>query len=179
MENERYPVSLRVADGIDSGIRKLAHGLMWTNGVLIGVIIVQVVLRYGFGHGLVWLEELEWHLYALGIMFGISYAMVENTHIRVDILHMRFSERTKAKWEIFGILVFLIPFLVVVFHHSLDFVYESWRVSERSDAPAGLPYRWAIKGVIPVSFVLLGLATLSRLIRSVHMLRHPDRPAST
>lgn len=43
-----------------------------------------MILRYGFGHGLVILEELQWHYYALGIMFGASYAMMIDSHIRVD-----------------------------------------------------------------------------------------------
>ncbi len=164
---EVQEVRIGWCDAIDGAVRRLGRVLCWTNAVLIAVIIVQVVLRYGFGHGLVALEELEWHLYAVGIMFGISYAMAENSHIRVDILHMRFSRRTKAFWEAFGILVFLVPFIVVVFDHSLDFVYDAWRIGERSDAPSGLPCRWIIKGVIPVSFALLGLTTLTRFARSV------------
>ncbi|GAB4247575.1 MULTISPECIES: TRAP transporter small permease subunit [Deferrisoma] len=154
-------------EAIDNGIRRLGHVIMWANAVLVAVIIVQVVLRYGFGHGLVALEELEWHLYAVGIMFGISYAMVEDSHIRVDIFHMRFSPRTKAKWEVFGTLVFLLPFLWVVFDHSLPFVADSWRVGEASQAPAGLPWRWLIKGVIPVSVALMMLAAVTRLVRHV------------
>ncbi|NOY45681.1 MAG: TRAP transporter small permease subunit [Deltaproteobacteria bacterium] len=162
-------------EAIDNGIRRFGHGVMWVNAVLVVVIIVQVVLRYGFGHGLVALEELEWHLYAVGIMFGISYAMVDDSHIRVDILHMRFSPRTKAKWEVFGILVFLLPFLWVVFHHSLAFVYDAWRVGEGSDAPSGLPWRWVIKAVIPLSIGLVGLATVTRLVRAVTFLVRSGR----
>ncbi|GAB4269737.1 MAG: hypothetical protein Kow0092_23870 [Deferrisomatales bacterium] len=160
-----------VCEAIDGAIRRLGRVVSWTNAVLVGVILLQVVLRYGFGHGLVALEELQWHLYAVGIMFGVSYALVEDSHIRVDIVHMRFSERAKARWEIFGIVVFLLPFLGMVFHQSLPFVYDAWRIGERSDAPLGLPCRWAIKAVIPLSFGLLGLAALSRLVRAIALLR--------
>ena len=55
----------KFCDALDAIIRSIGHFVMWTNGVLIFVIILQVVLRYGFGHGLVILEELQWHLYAL------------------------------------------------------------------------------------------------------------------
>ena len=69
-------------------------------------------------------------------------------------------------------VIFVLPFVWVVFYHSLDFVADAWRTGERSDAPLGLPYRWAIKAVIPMSFGLLGLAALSRLYRdSVVLLR--------
>jgi TRAP-type mannitol/chloroaromatic compound transport system permease small subunit len=167
----RTPAAPRFCDTIDNAIRRLGTWISWTNALLVGVILLQVVLRYGFGRGLVVLEELQWHLYAVGIMFGLSYSMAADSHIRLDILHMRFSRRTKAIVEIIGILVFLLPFIYLVIDQSLPFVRESWRLGERSDAPSGLPFRWAIKAVIPMSFAMLSLTTLSRLIRSFAALR--------
>ena len=160
--NKQVPI----ADALDGFILAIGKVVGWTNVLLVGVIILQVMLRYGFGRGLVVLEELQWHLYAIAVMFGISYALSTDSHIRVDILHMRLSHRTQAFWEVFGILIFLIPFIVVVFDHSIDFFWDSWRINESSDAPTGLPWRWAIKAVIPLSFALLGLATLARLMRA-------------
>jgi TRAP-type mannitol/chloroaromatic compound transport system permease small subunit len=161
----------KICDVLDGFIRGIGHAVCWANGILVFVIILQVVLRYGFGRGLVLLEELQWHLYAVGIMIGASYALMVNSHIRVDIFHMRFSQRTQAFWEIFGIIVLLFPFVFIVFHQSLPFVYDSWRVAERSDAPMGLPFRWLIKGVIPFSFALLAIAALSRLIKMIASLK--------
>ena len=170
-ETVQEPAPNAFCDGLDTFIRSIGHFVMWTNVILIFVIILQVVLRYGFGHGLVVLEELQWHLYALGIMFGASYSQMMNSHIRVDIIHSRLSAKWKLRWDLFGIIVLLLPFIVVIFHQSLDFVYESWRVNERSDAPLGLPWRWAIKGVIPISFGLLFIATISRAVRILATLR--------
>lgn len=158
-------------DAMDKFVKRVGHFVMWTNGVLIFVIILQVILRYGFGNGLVILEELQWHLYALGIMFGASYAVTLDSHIRVDIIHARLSKKWQNRWDLFGIFFLLLPFVAIIFHQSLDFVYESWRVSERSDAPMGLPFRWLIKGVIPVSFALLGVAVVSRAVRVMHELK--------
>ena len=152
-------------DGIDAMIRSIGHVVMWSNFILIFVIILQVILRYGFGHGLIVLEELQWHLYALGIMFGASYAVMLDSHIRVDIIHARLSEKWRQRWDLFGIVFLLLPFIAIIFHQSLDFVYEAWRVGETSDSPQGLPFRWAIKAVIPISFGLLFLATVSRAVR--------------
>ena len=107
----------------------------------------------------------------LGIMFGASYAMMMDSHIRVDIIHARLSNKWKLRWDLFGIIFLLLPFIIIIFHQSLDFVYESWRVNEHSDAPMGLPWRWAIKGVIPASFALLFVAAISRLVRIISLLR--------
>jgi len=170
-EANQEQVPNKFSDGIDAVIRGIGHVIMWTNLVLIAVIILQVILRYGFGRGLVILEELQWHLYALGIMFGASYALTLDSHIRVDIVHARLSEKWRYRWDLFGIIFLLLPFAIVIFHQSLDFVHESWRVNERSDAPLGLPWRWLIKSVIPISFGLLIAATVGRAVRIIAILR--------
>lgn len=162
---------MKISYTLDKIIRGIGHTMMWANGILIIIIILNVVLRYGFGSGQVSLEELQWHLYAIGIMFGISYAATLDSHIRVDIVHASLSKKWQQRWDLFGIFFLLLPFALMVFHQSLDFVYESWRVSERSDAPTGLPFRWLIKGVIPTSFFLLILAVISRTIQIIHQLR--------
>lgn len=164
-QNEALPN--KFSDALDSLIRNIGHIVMWTNIILIAVIILQVTLRYGFGRGLVVLEELQWHLYAIGIMFGASYAQMMDSHIRVDIIHARLSDKWKIRWDLFGTIFLLLPFIFVIFHQSLDFTAESFRLGESSDAPLGLPYRWAIKAVIPISFALLGVATISRAIRII------------
>lgn len=167
--NDKHPN--RFSDAADSLIRAIGHVVMWSNVILIGAIILQVILRYGFGRGLVILEELQWHLYAVGIMFGASYAQVLDAHIRVDIIHTRLSDKWKLRWDLFGIIFLLLPFIIVIFDQSLAFTAESFRLGERSDAPLGLPWRWAIKSVIPISFGLLAVATVSRAVRIIAQLR--------
>lgn len=165
MAEKAQGLSEKLCDISENFIKHIGHIVMWSNGLLILVIILQVVLRYGFSHGMVILEELQWHLYGFGIMIGASYALVTDSHIRVDILQARMTSKWKNRWELFGIVFLLLPFAFVIFDQSLDFVYESFRVNESSDAPLGLPFRWIIKGVIPVSFSLLILATISRAVR--------------
>ncbi len=144
---------------------------MFLNGILVFVTVLQVIMRYVFGRGLVSLEELEWHLWAVSFLFGMSYCLVEDTNIRMDIFYKSFSRRTKEWMDALGILFLLIPFIVVMIIHGLDFTEHSWNLSERSDAPLGLPYRWIIKASIPISMVLLGIAAMARLGRFVGYLR--------
>jgi len=166
-EDEKHVL---IPDLMDKFVRTVGNGVCLVNALLIAAIIGNVALRYGFSNSQVWIEELQWHLYAVGVMMGLSYAQVNDSHIRVDILHARFSDRTKRIIEIIGILLFILPFIWVVFYHSLDFVWDSFRTNERSDAPLGLPFRWLIKSVIPISFGLLGLSILSRLIRDTYLI---------
>lgn len=163
-ESKGKPKLCAVLDRIIHGIGEVTS---WLSILLIGAIIIQVVLRYIFGMGLVILEELQWHFYGIMLMIGASYAFISDSHIRLDILHSRFSARNKEKVEIFGIVFLLIPMIVVIFSHSLDFLSDSWRVNERSDAPMGLCCLWAFKAFIPIGMGLLGAAALSRLVRAI------------
>lgn len=165
------------AGAVDRFILRTGHVLCWANALLIVVIVVQVILRYGFGRGMVALEELEWHLFAVAFMFGLSYAVVTDAHVRVDLLSSRMSTSARAWVEILGITLLLLPFIVIVIIYGWEFFWSSWVRHERSLAPMGLPYRWAIKAVIPLSFIVLGLAALTRLTRTIQNLKGPSDAA--
>ena len=51
----------------------------------------NVLLRYLFRYGSVWAQELEWHLLAPLILFGIAYALLQGEHVRVDVVYAKFS----------------------------------------------------------------------------------------
>lgn len=159
------PFRSRTADALDAAVCRVAETAAWLNLLLIGVILAQVVLRYGFDHGMVPLEELMWHLYATAFMLGLAHGVSHDTHIRVDLLRPRLGEKTRGVIEILGILLLLMPFLLILLHHSLSWVGDSYRVDESSASPQGLPHRWIIKSVIPIGLGLLFLAALARLLR--------------
>lgn len=140
----------------------------WLSGIwliLLCVIVVNVLLRYVFSEGRIELEELQWHLYSVGFLLGMSYAYKADAHIRVDVLHERLSYITQAWIELYGILLFLMPFIALIIIFGIPFVISSFELSEISQSPGGLPYRWAIKACLPLGFFLLLLTVISRLIR--------------
>ncbi len=160
---------------LDRIVTSIGHVVMWANVALIVAIIAQVSLRYLFNENYPKLDEIQWHFYGLGTMIGLSYAMVKDSHVRVDIVHMSLRDNVKRTIEILGIVLLLAPFIYLMIDQGYDYFYESFRVNERSDSPTGLPARWAFKAVIPISFVLLALAALARLIHSGHALLNSGR----
>ncbi len=160
----------RVCRALDNFVLRIGHATSWLTITLVAVIILQVILRYVFGNGQVVLEELQWHLYGMGIMIGLSYCLTTDSHIRLDVFSSRLSERKREIIEIIGTLFLLLPMIIVILIHSWDTVATSWQISERSDAPMGLPCRWFIKSFIPLGFGLMGLSALSRLLRSFTIL---------
>jgi TRAP-type mannitol/chloroaromatic compound transport system permease small subunit len=174
MTTDNPPKYPKICTFLDGFVERVGRCFAWLNVVLIAVIIIQVILRYVFGRGVVILEELQFHFYGMMLILAISYTLVHNGHIRLDLFHAKFKQRNKEKVELFGIIFLLTPMIVVIFLHSLDFLADSWKVSERSDAPMGLCCRWAFKTFIPIGFVLLGMAAASRAIKAMtYLIRKP------
>lgn len=155
------PFSRRI-DGWLIGIGRI---LSWIWLVLLAVIMLNVVMRYLFAEGSIELEELQWHLYSIGFLLGMSYAYQADAHVRVDVLHERFSARHQAWIELYGILLLLTPFIALILWYGVPFVLSSLAAHEVSSSPGGLPHRWLIKAAMPLGFLLLTLAALARLSR--------------
>ncbi|WP_424969207.1 TRAP transporter large permease subunit [Dinoroseobacter sp. S76] len=159
-----------VAVALDKTVKSVGHVVMWANILLIAAIVAQVAFRYLLNQNFPKLDEIQWHFYGAVTMIGISYALVTDSHVRVDLLHMQLSRRSQRIIEVIGILTLLVPFIYLMVDQGYDYFYESYRVNERSDSPTGLPARWAFKAIIPLSFVLLALAAVARLVHDIHAL---------
>jgi TRAP-type mannitol/chloroaromatic compound transport system permease small subunit len=149
----------------DATLARIGELASWIWLLLIIVIVLNVTLRYAFGFGRIEFEELQWHLYSLGFLIGLSYCAQADAHIRVDVLHERFSPRVQAWIELYGILLLLLPYVALVGFYSVPFVIDSFVRGEISPSPGGLPYRWAIKSVLLIGFALLALSAVARLTR--------------
>ncbi len=155
----------RLSRLIDNFLVRVGNGVSWLWLILLAVIVINVTLRYLFAEGRIEFEEIQWHLYAAGFLIGLSSAYVSDSHIRVDVLRERLSPTTLAWIELYGILLLLIPFILLVLFASFPFVSYSFATGEVSEAPGGLGYRWLIKSVLVIGFALLLLASVSRLSR--------------
>ena len=168
-----------IVEFLNAIVRRIAEISAWFNVALMFVILIQVVMRYGFSHGMVPLEELMWHLFSVAFMFGMAYSICNDSHIRVDIVHMLMPRKIQHMFEILGILFLLFPFLWLLFHHSISWVFEAYRVGETSANPTGLPYRWIIKSVVPISALLMFIAALARLIQEILLFLNSGREPET
>ena len=133
-----------------------------TCGLLILLVFItfsDVVMRYVFNSGSVGLQELEWHLFSAIFLLGGAITLREDKHVRVDLIYRSklLKERHRAFVDVCGILFFLLPFCVVIIMTSAPFVYDAYYHNEMSPDPGGLPYRWIIKLILPLGFLLIAL----------------------
>jgi TRAP-type mannitol/chloroaromatic compound transport system permease small subunit len=133
---------------------------------MIGLVALNVLLRYSLSVGSVWSQELEWHLLAAVILLGMGYAIQRGDNVRVDVFYADFSPRAKFIVNLVSD-VLLLAIALFFIKLSLAYVGQAWAINETSADPGGIPFRWAVKGLIPLGFGLLALQTVGGLLRSV------------
>ena len=160
-------------------LEKFYHRINKVAGKILSVVLVlmtlnifyDVIMRYTFHNSSVGMQEMEWHLFSVMILFGVSVALLDEAHVRVDFIYDRFSIRTKAVINIIGTIFFLLPLAILIFSGSIGFVQDAYQIGEISEDPGGLRYRWIIKGMIPLAFAYLMFTAVGYTIQNVNLYR--------
>ena len=165
-----------VVRAIDRLVGGIGRSVGWLNVVLIVVVVVDVLLRWFFSLTAAWVIELEWHLFALIFLLGIPYALQQDRHVRVDLFYEDFPRRDKARVNLIGTLIFLLPWAIVLLYTSGQYAYESFVSVEGSPNPNGIPYYFPIKSVVPLAAALLILQGIAEAWRASRSLDETDVP---
>ncbi|NPA95458.1 MAG: TRAP transporter small permease subunit [Thermodesulfobacteria bacterium] len=155
---------------IDALNERVGKAVSWLTLLLVLLVTLDVILRYGFNISFVAFEEMEWHLYALIFLLGAGYTLRHNGHVRVDVIYQRLPKRIRALINVIGVLLFLFPGCYLVIKTSIPFVLSSWAVHEGSADPGGLPARYILKAAIPLAFCLLAIQGLSMFLKNLCIL---------
>jgi TRAP-type mannitol/chloroaromatic compound transport system permease small subunit len=146
------------------------------------VSAANAMIRYAFDYSSNGWLEAQWYMFAVIVMFGASYTLKRNEHVRVEIFYLTLSERGQYWLDLFGTLVFLIPVCGLLAVLSWPLFMQSFAVNETSPNAGGL-LRWPIKLVLPVGFALIALQGVSEVIKRIAALRgvvkidaHYERP---
>jgi len=135
----------------------------------------DVMMRYLFHNSSVAMQEMEWHLFAVVFLFGISVALKDEGHVRVDFLYDSFSPRKKAVINIIGTLLFLVPLALLIIFGSFEYVQDAYVTHEISEDPGGLPLRWVIKAMIPLSFAFLLFSAVGYVLQNIRLYKEADK----
>lgn len=136
--------------------------------LLVANVFFDVVMRYAFNDVSIGMQELEWHLFATIFLFGIAYALKADAHVRVDLVYERLAVRRRAVIDIAGTILLLWPFCFLVADFAIGFAHEAFTIGETSGDPGGLPYRWIIKAMIPLSFACVMISSVGFMLRALN-----------
>lgn len=161
------PIILAVLAAVLGGVFRLSELATWGPSVPL----------FGKHLTIIGLTELQWHLFAVLVMLGASYALEQDRHVRVDMIHDKLSPKGKAIVDTLGDLILLLPFCAIVAWLSLRFVDLSFRSGEQSDY-GGLIDRYLVKAFIPIGLSLLFVTALGRVLRNIGFLVRSGKGAA-
>jgi TRAP-type mannitol/chloroaromatic compound transport system permease small subunit len=156
---------------------RVSGAIDWVNdrfGALANILVLlccavsagNAMIRYAFDYSSNGWLEAQWYMFAVIVMFGASYTLKRNEHVRVEILYLYLSERGQYWLDLIGTLVFLIPVCLLLAVLAWPFFLQSLAVNETSSNAGGL-LRWPIKFVMPAGFVLIALQGVSEVIKRI------------
>ncbi|MGD9785484.1 MAG: TRAP transporter small permease subunit [Hyphomicrobiaceae bacterium] len=137
---------------------------------LVLVTCAVAVLRYGFSMGWVWMQELYIWTHAVIFLVASGYTLLQEGHVRIDVIYGPASLRTKAWINIIGTLFFLLPMIGLIAYVALPYVALSWSRLETSQEAGGLSGLFLLKSCMLVFAALLALQGLALFLRSILVL---------
>lgn len=190
-------VLLRVAAVLDAIARPVILAGLWVGRLtawlvlaIIAVVLLTVVMNaLGMNELARWQDrvfllgraltinsviDMQWHLYGVLILFGATYALHTNSHVRVDFIFERFSPRTRLIIDTVGHLALLIPFCWIVAEMNWPQVRMSFISGEQSNY-GGLTHRFLIKGALPTALGWLALNAAARCLSNLAAIIDPAR----
>jgi TRAP-type mannitol/chloroaromatic compound transport system permease small subunit len=155
-----------LADRIDRLNVAIGGTVAW---LVLAVVLLQfalVVARYLFGIGSIWLTETVIYAHATLFMLAAAWTLHAGGHVRVDVFYADASARTKARVNLIGGLLLLLPFMLVLLWLSVPYAARSWAILEHSQEASGLPLVFVLKTLIPLFALLMVLQGIAQAIRA-------------
>ena len=157
----------RWIDGLNGWIGRWIIWLIFASTI---ISALNAVVRKAFDYSSNAFLEVQWYLFAASFLIASAYTLLNNEHVRIDVVAGRFSRRTQTWIDIFGFAVSLIPMCVAVLYLGMPTVMQAWRSGEMSQNAGGL-VRWPVYAMMPLGFSLLLLQGISELIKRIAFLR--------
>jgi TRAP-type mannitol/chloroaromatic compound transport system permease small subunit len=165
--------------GIDAFTRWTGKRVAWLILVAVIVSAVNAIVRKVFDTSSnAWLE-LQWVLFSVVFLLCSPWTLLDNEHIRIDIVNQMLPKRVRDSIDVIGHIFFLLPLTVIMIVTGVPFFLNSFEINEQSGNAGGLP-QWPAKSLIMIGFAFLLVQGLSELIKRIAVMRGliPDPHAS-
>jgi TRAP-type mannitol/chloroaromatic compound transport system permease small subunit len=162
-----------LADRIDRLTTGIGRAVAW---LALAVVLLQfalVVARYLFGLGSIWATETVIYAHATLFMLAAAWTLRAGGHVRVDVFYAEATPRMRAKIDLAGSGLLLLPFALVLVWLSVPYAVRSWAILERSQETSGLPLVYLLKTLIPLFAFLMALQGIAQAIRAIQALARP------
>ena len=135
---------VRVVDYLSTRFGRIAMYLIF---LMIGTLLLDAVTRNMLNIPLFWCVELAQFTLAAYYIMGGPYSMQLESHVRMDLLYDRLSERNKARMDSFT-AIFLVVYLIALLIGCISSTIYSIETNQR------LFSMWN-PSVVPIKLIML------------------------
>jgi TRAP-type mannitol/chloroaromatic compound transport system permease small subunit len=114
--------------------------------------------------------EVQWYLFAASFLLAAGFTLLQNEHVRIDVVSSRLSKRSQMWIDVIGFTFFLTPMCLAILYFGTPFFIRGLQSGEVSSNAGGL-IRWPVYAMIPLGFTLLLLQCWSELIKRIAFLK--------
>jgi len=157
---------LQRAERLDRVVSAAGMAGGWMIMLLVVVVCVDVITRKFITFHSTFLQELEWHIHTMVFALSFGFAYLRGAHVRIDVIRDRLSRTARARLELAGIILLLVPFALLILWVGITFAHQAFVQNEGSTSAQGIPHRWIIKSLIPLGMVLLLTAAGATAMRA-------------
>jgi TRAP-type mannitol/chloroaromatic compound transport system permease small subunit len=170
---------LTISRGIDAFTRWVGKRLAWLILVAVVVSALNATVRKIFDTSSNSWLELQWVLFSIVFLMCASWTLLDNEHIRIDIVNNMLPKKLRDSIDLVGHAFFLLPLCIVMIITGGPFFMRSVEINEQSGNAGGLP-QWPAKSLIIIGFAMLLVQAISELIKRIAVMRGliPDPHAS-
>ncbi|HEY2427206.1 MAG TPA: TRAP transporter small permease subunit [Pseudolabrys sp.] len=161
---------LNLSRGIDAFTHWMGKRLAWLILVAVVISAANAIVRKGFDTSSNSWLELQWVLFSIVFLLCSSWTLLDNEHIRIDIVNNLLPTRLRNSIELVGHAFFLLPLTVVMIVTGVPFFFRSFHINEQSGNAGGLP-QWPAKSLIMIGFAMLLVQGISELIKRIAVMR--------
>jgi len=170
-----------VSEGLISTIDGVVFGLgeitKWLLPILILSVAASVFALSIFGVTTTkWLESAR-YFQAFIIMLGAAATLLAGQHVRVDIFHSQMTDIGKARVDLIGFYILLVPTCVLLLWNAQGFVNFAWTIREGSSEADGIRGVYVLKTLIPIFAITMLAQGLAIAIRASMCLSGQARPS--
>jgi TRAP-type mannitol/chloroaromatic compound transport system permease small subunit len=168
-----------VSRAIDAFTRWTGKRLAWLILVAVVVSALNAIVRKAFDTSSNSWLELQWVLFSVVFLLCSPWTLLDNEHIRIDIINNLLPNRVRDVIDLVGHAFFLLPLTIVMMITGVPFFLRSFEINEQSGNAGGLP-QWPAKSLIMLGFAFLFVQGISELIKRIAVMRGiiPDPHAS-
>ncbi|WP_440639496.1 TRAP transporter small permease subunit [Bradyrhizobium sp. PUT101] len=161
---------LKLSSRIDAFTRWTGKRVAWLIVLAVIISAVNAIIRKTFDTSSNSWLELQWVLFSIVFLLCSPWTLLDNEHIRIDIVNNALPKKTRNVIDVVGHLFFLIPICIVMIITGVPFFQRSFHINEQSGNAGGLP-QWPAKSLIMIGFAMLLVQGISELIKRIAVMR--------